>query len=149
MRDPSVFHLMSQLHHPSWNLKLQKIILLMCSIKPGWYSKTNSVTLYLSSHMNPARSRRWFRHLPVLYMHSAFFGPMEWRMQTYRQCSEQRRYPNSCMHPPPGGDSPMLIKGTALKVSFGKLPGHDSTLRDLPLSRSCVRQLMWRCSTAL
>ena len=50
---------------------------------------------------------------------------------------------------PPGGDSPMPIKGTALKVSFGKLPGHDSTLRDLPLSRSCVWQLMWRCSTAL
>ena len=41
-------------------------------------------------------------HLPVLYTHSTFFGPMEWRMQTYKQCSEQRRYPNSCMHLPSG-----------------------------------------------
>ena len=32
----------------------------------------------------------------------------------------------------------MPIKETALKVSFGKLPGHASTLRDLPLSRNCV-----------
>ena len=115
----------------------------------GWWVWNCWASHWLDSFPWSCTSRRWFRHLPVLYMHSAFFGPMEWGMQTYRQCSEQRRYPNSCMHPPPGGDSPMLIKGTALKVSFGKLPGHDSTLRDLPLSRICVRQLMWRCSTAL